>query len=123
MVEVLRKDGSKPALVTANGGVMSKQAVGIYTAKQPSRRWTGEVVKGYVPKTVDVDDTPSGKARILTYARPVAKGVMGDATLILELENGARALAVLEGAPDIDLGGMAVEVTPGEKRHIAKLIG
>ncbi len=123
MVEALRKDGSKPALVTANGGVMSKQAVGVYTASQSLRPWSGEVIKGYVPKTVAVDDAPQGKARILTYARPVTKNVMGDATLILEMENGARALAVLEGAPDIDLGGLAVDVTAHEKRHAATLIG
>ncbi len=121
MVEALRKDGSKPALVTANGGVMSKQAVGVYTATQPPRAWNGEVINGYVPKTVAVDDAPQGKGRILTYARPVTKNVMGDATLILEMENGARALAVLEGADDIDLGGLSVNVTPGEKRHIATL--
>jgi acetyl-CoA C-acetyltransferase len=123
MVEALRKDGSKPALVTANGGVMSKQAIGVYTATQPSRPWNGDVIKGYEPKTVAVDDAPQGKGRILTYARPVTKNVMGDATLILEMESGARALAVLEGAPDIDLGGLAVSVTPGEKRHAATLIG
>ncbi len=122
MVGALRKDGSKPALVTANGGVMSKQAVGVYTASQPLRPWTGEVIKGYQAKTVAVDDAPQGNARILTYARPVSKNVMGDATLILEMANGARALAVLEDAADIDLGGMTVDVTPGEKRHIARLI-
>jgi acetyl-CoA C-acetyltransferase len=122
MVEALRKDGSKPALVTANGGVMSKQAVGVYTASQPPHSWSGEVVKGYIPKTVEVDDAPQGKGRILTYARPVAKDVMGAATLILEMQSGARALAVLERAPDIDLGGMTVDVTPGEKRHAATLI-
>jgi acetyl-CoA C-acetyltransferase len=123
MVEALRRDGSKPALVTANGGVMSKQAVGVYTASQPLRPWNGEVIKGYVPKTVAVDDAPQGKGRILTYARPVSKGLMGDATLVLEMENGARALAVLEGAPDIDLGGLAVDVVAHEKRHAATLIG
>ena len=122
MVEALRKDGSRPALVTANGGVMSKQAVGVYTATQPPRPWDGEVIRGYVPKTVEVNDTPQGNGRILTYARPVAKGVMGAASLVLEMENGARAMAVLEGAPDIDLGGMMVAVTPGEKRHLATLI-
>ncbi|MBL0924832.1 MAG: hypothetical protein IBJ12_10260 [Sphingomonadaceae bacterium] len=123
MVEALRKDGSKPALVTANGGVMSKQAVGVYTARQPPQPWNGDVVRGYVPKRIDVDDAPQGKGRILTYARPVAKGVMGDATLIVEMESGARALAVLEDVDDIDLGGLTVDVTPGEKRHMAKLIG
>jgi len=39
------------------------------------------------------------------------------------MENGARALAVLEGAPDIDLGGLAVHVSAHEKRHAATLIG
>jgi acetyl-CoA C-acetyltransferase len=80
MVEALREDRSKPALVTANGGVMSKQAVGIYTAIQPPRPWNGDAIKGYVPKTVNVDDAPQGKGRILTYTRPASKGVIGDAT-------------------------------------------
>ncbi len=122
MVEALRKDGSKPALVTANGGVMSKQAVGVYTASQPPCAWGGEIIKGYQAKSVEIDDAPQGKARILTYARPVVKGAMGAATLILEMETGARALAVLESADDADLGGLAVTVIPGEKRHIAMLI-
>ena len=34
---------------------------------------------------------------------------------------GWRALAVLEGALDIDLGGLTVHVAPQEKRHIATL--
>lgn len=121
MVEALRKDSSKPALVTANGGVMSKQAVGVYTATQPSRAWEGEVAKGYQSGSVDLNDAPQGKARILTYARPISKADMGPATLLLEMENGSRALAVLDGADDIDLGGLIVNVTPGEKRHIATL--
>lgn len=122
MVEALRKDGSKPALVTANGGVMSKQAVGVYTAHQPPRRWTGETATGYQPKSVELDEAPQGKGRILTYSRPVSKGVMGAATLVLEMETGTRTMAVLEGAGDLDLGGMTVNVVPGEKRHMATLI-
>jgi acetyl-CoA C-acetyltransferase len=47
---------------------------------------------------------------------------LGAATLLLEMENGARAMAVLEGADDIDLGGLTVTVTAGEKRHSAALI-
>lgn len=122
MVEALRRDGSKPAMITANGGVMSKQAVGIYTASQPQRPWNGEIVCGYHAQSVELDEVPQGAGRILAFARPVAKGVMDSATLILEMENGARALAVLEGADDIDLGGLNVYVTPGEKRHLATLI-
>ena len=121
MVEALRNDGSKPALITANGGVMSKQAVGVYTAHQPPRPWTGEVAKGYQAKSVELNDAPQGKGRILTYARPVAKGMMGAASLIVEMANGTRGMAVLEGAENIDLGGRMVSVAPGEKRHIATL--
>ncbi len=121
MVETLRKDGSKPGLITANGGVMSKQAVGIYTASQPVVGWKGEVTQGYMANSVELDDMPKGKGRILTYARPVSKGAMGAATLILEMASGARAMAVLDRADDIDLGGAIVDVASGEKRHIATL--
>ena len=126
MVEALRRDRSRPALITANGGVMSKQAVGIYTACQPAKPWDGEAAKGYQPKLIELDNAPQGKARILSYARPLAKDVIGDATLILEMTTGGRAMAVLpaselDGAPEIDLNHSTVDVTPGEKRHFATL--
>ncbi len=121
MVEALRRDGSKPGLITANGGVMSKQAVGVYTAHQPAQPWTGDIARGYYAQTVIPDNAPHGKGRILSYARPVVKDIVGTATLLLEMETGGRALAVLEGAADDDLGGRVVTVTPGEKRHIAVL--
>ncbi|MGB5078600.1 MAG: hypothetical protein WBO17_14070 [Sphingorhabdus sp.] len=121
MVEALRKDGTRPALVTANGGVMSKQAVGIYTADAPARPWEGVVAKDYRPAAVDLADAPSGKGRILTFTRPFAKDLAGAATLVLEMENGVRAMAVLEEAPAIDLAGVTVTVTAQEKRHMATL--
>jgi acetyl-CoA C-acetyltransferase len=123
MVEALRRDGSKSALITANGGVMSKQAVGIYSAHQPERPWSGEIAGGYAASSVALEDAPQGNARILTFARPVVKDVPGPASLIVELENGARAMAVWDDAPDADLGAMRVAVTAGEKRHIAEPIG
>ena len=121
MVDAVRKDGSWPALITANGGVMSKQAVGIYTASQPPRCWNDDVATGYRPAAVELDDAPHGNARILAYVRPVVKDAIGPATLILEMANGARALAVCDDAPDVDLGDMTVTVTAGEKRHSAAL--
>ena len=121
MVDALRSDGSKPAMVTANGGVMSKQAVGIYTAHQPAQPWMGDFATGYHAKSVELDSAPQGKGKILTYARPVSKDQIGAATLVIAMENGARALAVLEDVPDIDLGGMIVNVTPQEKRHSATI--
>lgn len=121
MVEALRRDPTKPAMVTANGGVMSKQAVGIYSAAQPAREWS-ETAQGYTAKSFEIDNAPQGKGRVLSFSRPVVKGVTGAATLLVEMENGARAMAVAEPAPDIDLGGVTVAITPGEKRHSATLI-
>lgn len=123
MVDALRKYGSKPALVTANGGVMSKQAVGIYTASQPDIAWSGDVAKGYAPAPRAIDDAPQGTARVRSFVRPAGKDGFGPATVLLETEGGARAMAVMDGPVDADLGNAVVHVTPGEKRHIAALIG
>lgn len=122
MVDALRQDGSKPALVTANGGVMSKQAVGIYTAAQPQTAWSGEVAKSYAPTPVALDEAPQGAATVLSFVRPAGKDGFGPATLLLEMENGTRALAVMDNPPHGDLAHIAVSVTPGEKRHGATLI-
>ena len=123
MVDALRRDGSKPALVTANGGVMSKQAVGIYTAAQPAIAWSGDFAKGYAPTPRALDDAPQGKARVRSFVRSAGKDGFGPATLLLETEGGARAMAVIDCPVDVDLGNAVVAVTPGEKRHIATLIG
>lgn len=122
MVDALRLDGSRPAMVTANGGVMSKQAVGIYTAAQPQVAWSGEVAKGYSSIPVALDEAPQGAGHVLSFVRPAGKDGFGAATLLLEMENGTRALAVMEDSPHGDLAGVAVRVTPGEKRHVATLI-
>lgn len=122
MVDALRHDGSRPAMVTANGGVMSKQAVGIYTAQQPAIAWGGDVTKGYVSNAVTLDDAPQGKARVMSFVRPAGKEGFGPATVLLETEEGGRAIAVIDNPPDVDLGHLIVEIKAGEKRHIAALI-
>ena len=122
MVDALRQDGSKPALVTANGGVMSKQAVGIYTATQPAVAWAGAAAKGYVPAPIAFDDAPQGQARVLSFVRPAGKDGFGPATVLLETDRSARAMAVFDNPPATDLGNMIVQVIPGEKRHIATVI-
>lgn len=122
MVDALRHDGSKPALISANGGVMSKQAVGIYTATQPAVAWSGQVAKGYAPTPMALDDAPQGKARVRSFVRPAGKNGFGPATVLLETERGARAMAVIDNPPEIDLGNVIVNVTPGEKRHIAAVM-
>jgi acetyl-CoA C-acetyltransferase len=122
VVQGLRTDRSRPAMVTANGGVMSKQAVGIYGPAQPELPWSGDTAKGYQAKSIARDDAPDGKARILSYVRPVTKDVAGSATLLLEMVDGARALAVLDDSDAAHLAGRIVNVSAGEKRHIAQLV-
>ncbi len=128
MMQALRQDGSKPGLLTANGGVMSKQAAGIYTASQPQQPWAG-TKRGYQATAQTIADAPHGTGKILTYTRPVAGDVLGDATLLLEMENGTRALAVLDAGvidASTDILGRMVDVTAadvnaGEKRNLAAL--
>ncbi len=125
MVRSLRADGDKPGLITANGGVLTKQAVGVYSSAQPKTAWPGYAAAGYHAERVPLIETPEGKGKILTYTRPVIKGVTGDATLIAEMENGTRALAVLDAAsiPEgCDILAQIAEITVGEKRHIAALV-
>ncbi len=122
MVQTLRRDGRKPAMITANGGVMSKQAVGIYSAEQPRRRWPAAPQHGYQAAAVALDHAPAGKGRILTFTQPIVKDRAGAAILLLAMESGARALAVLGDPPPVDLVGRIVSVTAGEKRHIAALV-
>ncbi len=124
MVQAMRQDGRRPGLLTANGGVMSKQAAGIYTASQPHQPWAG-TQRGYQAVSLTVADAPQGTGKILTYTRPVASDVTGDATLLLEMENGMRALAVLDAAAidaNTDILARRVDVTAGEKRNFAALV-
>ena len=122
MVQSLRKDRGY-GLITANGGVMSKQAVGIYSASEPEKPWPGQAAKGYEAAKVTLDDAPSGRAKILTHVRPQTADGVGVATLLVELENGTRALAALDGSASAQLDRAIVEVTAGEKRHMAQLAG
>jgi len=121
MVDALRRDGSRPAMVTANGGVMSKQAVGIYTATQPARGWSGDVAKGYAPQPVMLDDTPNGVGRVISFVRPANRDGFGPATVLVEMTQGQRAIAVIDNPGRNDLGDAVVQVTAGEKRHMATL--
>ena len=121
MVQALRADGSKPALITANGGTMSKQSVGIYTGQQPAEAWSGEAAKGYQSQPLELNEAPDGKARILSYTQALAKGEPGPISLLLEMENGARAMAVLADNPGDELADRNVIVSAGERQHAAIL--
>ena len=108
-------------MITANGGTMSKQSVGIYTARQPKKAWSGRPVKGYRSRPLELNEAPDGKARILSYTQALAKGEPGPISLLLEMENGARAMAILTSGLDGELAGRSVIVRADEKQNIAIL--
>ncbi len=122
LIEKLRQDGSSPGMITANGGVMSKQAVGIYSAHQPAEPYRGETAKAEFLYDWDGDQPFEGRARIIAHTRPITEGAPGPASLLVDTGYGGRCMAVLSEAPDTDLNRLFVNVTSGEKRNSATLI-
>lgn len=128
LVEALRKDGSKPGMISANGGVINKESVGIYAAQPVAGGWSPDRIAPPVriakPDHVKADHFFTGKAVIRSYAMPYGKASRGAASLWLEDEQGRPAIGVLPDAPeDTDLIGLAVDVTTADERNIAALSG
>ena len=128
LVEALRKDGSKPGMISANGGVINKESVGIYAAHPVAGGWSPDRIAAPVripkPDHVKEEHYFTGKAVIKSYAMPYGKASRGAASLWLEDEQGLPAIGVLPDAPeDTDLIGLAVDVTTADDRNIARLSG
>ncbi|MEO9600139.1 hypothetical protein [Parasphingorhabdus sp.] len=128
LVQALRKDGSKPGMISANGGVINKESVGIYAAQPVAGGWSPDRIAAPVripkPDHVKADHFFSGKAVIKSYAMPYGKASRGAASLWLEDEQGLPAIGVLPNAPeDTDLIGLAVDVATADERNIATLSG
>jgi acetyl-CoA C-acetyltransferase len=128
LVEALRKDGSKPGMISANGGVINKESVGIYAAQPVEGGWSpGRIAEPYrIPKPdhVKADHFFNGDGIIRSYCMPYGKGSRGAASLWLEDEQGLPAIGMLPDAPeDTDLIGMKVTVKTHDDRNIATLAG
>lgn len=128
LVQALRKDGSKPGMISANGGVINKESVGIYAAQPVAGGWTpdriAEPVRIPKPDHVKEEHYFNGKAVIKSYVMPYGKASRGAASLWLEDEQGLPAIGVLPDAPeDADLIGLAVDVIAADDRNVAKLSG
>lgn len=98
MVATLR--GTKDyGLVHGNGGIMTKHVVGIYST-QPKKT---PVNIDAVPEAISVtlDDTPTGRGLLLSYCLKYKKAVPSEASVLLCMENGLRALARFEGDLDV----------------------
>lgn len=126
LVEALRKDGSKPGMISANGGVINKESVGIYGAKPVAGGWSpdriAEPVRIPKPDHVKPDHFFNGNAVIKSYCMPYGKNSRGAASLWLEDEAGLPAIGVLRDAPEnTDLLGLSVTVMTEDDRNIAVL--
>ncbi len=127
LVEELQKDGSKPGMISANGGVINKESVGIYAAYPVKGGWSPDRIAEpdkIKPEThIKPDYFFDGNAVIKSYAMPYGRNSRGAASLWLEDENGLPAIGILVDAPeDTDLIGMKVKVRIADKRNLAVLI-
>jgi len=127
LVEALRKDGSKPGMISANGGVINKESVGIYAAQPVDGGWSPDRIAepARIPKPdhVKEDHFFNGNAVIKSYCMPYGKASRGTASLWLEDEDGLPAIGMLPDAPeDTDLIDMKVVVTTEDNRNLAALV-
>jgi acetyl-CoA C-acetyltransferase len=85
-------------LVHANGGIMTKHAVGIFSNRSGSFEGIHQEKKRLVPSSdkVMIEARPEGKGRLISFALQYKKGAPSSATLYLEMESGNRALAILD---------------------------
>jgi acetyl-CoA C-acetyltransferase len=127
MVARLREAGSGRGLVTANGGYLTKHAVGIYGVEPPARPW-GERDPGAAQAAVPTDRhpqlrDPDGTEAVHVEAHAVRYDRDGPATgvVVCRLADGRRCLAqasgdgaLLEQLAHDDCVGAAGEVTSGE---------
>lgn len=109
MVARLRIDREAFGLVSANGGFLSKQALGVYSAKVPSSQWRS-VDKSAIAKDMDEISSPEviveadGKASIETYAVSFTKNKPTGAVVIARLlEGGGRCLARVSAEDELTL--------------------
>ena len=126
LVQALRKDGSKPGMISANGGVINKESVGIYAAQPVAGGWSPDRIAAPNYLLPDKGTKPahfaSGNGVIKSYVLPYVKGVPGTATVWMEDENSIPCIGLLEDAPaDTDLIGAAVTITSDGKRNHAVL--
>ena len=126
LVQALRKDGSKPGMISANGGVINKESVGIYAAHPVVGGWSPDRIaepnKIARADHIKPEHYFDGNAVIKSYSMPYGKNSRGAASLWLEDESGLPAIGILNDAPeDTDLIGMNVTVRTEDNRNLATL--
>lgn len=93
MVKALRGT-DKYGLIHANGGVMTKHAIGIYSTHPTA---FAETYIDEDTEKVSVETSPNGVGALISFCLNYRKGQAINATLLLKMENGSHALAKYEG--------------------------
>lgn len=106
MVCALRQDTSALGLISANGGILSKHALGVYSAKAPEQPFTvirGEAIQGELDRlpSPKMAGLVSGDAHIETCAVSYSRGeVLQGLVLARMSEDGRRCIAIVEKSDD-----------------------
>jgi acetyl-CoA C-acetyltransferase len=106
VVDLIRKDRSRKAMVTANGWYLTKHAIGIYTGTPPVHPWNDRD-DSLTQHAIDAQALPmpvekaSGSLIVEAYViRHDNAGKPIQGTIVGRLKNGSRALAVIDADPD-----------------------
>ena len=96
MAHHLRERPESLGLVTANGGFMSKESVGLYGARRPAS-WRPSEASGLDAEAatgrIPVDTAPSGTGIVESFTIAYARGVPARAAIIGRTEQGRRFAA------------------------------
>ena len=106
VVDLIRKDRSRKAMVTANGWYLTKHAVGIYAGTPSVHPWSDRD-DSLTQLAIDAQALPmpvekaSGSLTVEAYViRHDNTGNPIQGTVLGRLKNGSRALAVIDADPD-----------------------
>jgi acetyl-CoA C-acetyltransferase len=106
VVELIRKDRGRKALVTANGWYLTKHAIGIYAGTPPVHPWSDRD-DSLTQHAINAEALPvpvekaSGSLLVEAYViRHDNAGNPLQGTVVGRLKSGGRALAVIDAEPD-----------------------
>lgn len=105
-VQRLRADRQRRALVTANGGYLTKHALGIYSSQPPPRGWRPQD-RADLQARLDARARPSlvetfdGPMTVVAYTLRYSRGEPATGIIVGELEDGRRCLAHSEATPAV----------------------
>ncbi|HEU4968840.1 hypothetical protein [Sphingomonas sp.] len=116
MIAQLRARPGVKGLVTANGGFLSKEAVGLYST-EPPRDWRPAPAVTAAPERVAVDPVPQGNGTIESFTVAFNRGAPAHGIVTGRTESGARFAATGEAAGLLDGEpiGRRVRIAPDGK--------